>query len=770
MLVKSRKPEMSPVLSLVEPKESVSKVINHILSPEQQKIGILFITTFPPRECGIATYTQDLILTLNKSFGESFNIKICALASESENHTYPQKVTHILHTDQKTSYQKLADDINNNPLINVVVLQHEFGLYGQHGQELINMLHQIQKPVVIVFHTVLPYPNLLHIKMVRALSVSADRLIVMTKNSLEILSRDYEISKSKIEVIPHGTHLVVHEDKDTLKAKYGLTGKKVLSTFGFLGSGKNIETTLAALPEIISFEPDTVFLIIGKTHRSTILREGESYRDMLKERITTLGLQDHVRFVNAFLPLSELLECLQLTDIYLFTSKDPNQAVSGTFVYAISCGCPIISTPIPHATEVLGKDAGVIIDFCAPDQLAASAILLLENENFRNTLSMNGLHQIASTAWENSAISHAVLFGNLLHDRFPLHYNLPEINLSHIKKMTTDIGIIQFSKINIPDLETGYTLDDNARALIAICQHYKMTLDPDDLRYIKTYFYFIKRCFQKEGDFLNYVDKNLVFTTQNGETNLEDCNGRSIWSLGYLLSIGDLLPKSLLTDVHDLFDASIKRATKIHSTRSMAFIIKGLYFANTFLPDETYKLLIFVLAKRLVNMFLHESNPSWLWYESYLTYGNSTIPEAMLCAYLSTGEEIYKETAEITFDFLLSKTFYGHQMKVISNQTWMYKDKKMSDYTPGGEQPIDVAYTVLALKRFAEVFKNKGYQEKMKQSFQWFLGKNHLHQIMYNPRTGGCYDGLEEHNVNLNQGAESTVSYLMARLAIVGLY
>ncbi len=169
-------------------------------------------------------------------------------------------------------------------------------------------------------------------------------------------------------------------------------------------------------------------------------------------------------------------------------------------------------------------------------------------------------------------------------------------------------------------------------------------------------------------------------------------------------------------------------------------------------------------------MFLHESNPSWLWYESYLTYGNSTIPEDMLCAYLATGEEIYKETAETSFDFLLPKTFYGHQMKVISNQTWMYKDKKMPDYTPGGEQPIDVAYTVLALKRFAEVFKNKGYQEKMKQSFQWFLGKNHLHQIMYNPRTGGCYDGLEEHNVNLNQGAESTVSYLMARLAIIGLY
>ncbi len=297
-----------------------------------------------------------------------------------------------------------------------------------------------------------------------------------------------------------------------------------------------------------------------------------------------------------------------------------------------------------------------------------------------------------------------------------------------------------------------------------------MTSDPEDFTLMMVYYNFIKRCFQKEGNFLNYVDKNLTFTTQNDETNLEDSNGRAIWSLGYLLTAGHLLPQNVVTDVLTLFNKSIEKATKIHSTRSMALIIKGLYYANAHFPDETYNLLIFVLAKRLENMYFHESDSSWLWYESYLTYGNSIIPEAMLCAYLATGNPSYKDTAEKTFDFLLSKTFYGNQMKVISNQTWMHKDKKITGNIPGGEQPIDVAYTILALKKFGEVFKNKGYQEKMKQSFQWFLGKNHLHQIMYNPCTGGCYDGLEENNVNLNQGAESTVSYLMARMAIEGMY
>ncbi len=703
---------------------------------------------------------------LGNSFGESFRITVCALASQTENHSYSSKVSHILYTDQSASFQKLAVDINSSHQIDLVVLQHEFGLFGKYGQELVTMLNQIKKPVVIAFHTVLPNPDSFQKKLVQQMSQFSKKLIVMTQNSSEILHRNYEINKSKIEVIPHGTHLVAHEDKDQLKSKYGLTGKKVLSTFGFLGSGKNIETTLAALPEIIIAEPDTLFLIIGKTHPSTIINEGENYRDFLIERINALGLQDHVRFVNAFLPLPELLEYLQLTDIYLFTSKDPNQAVSGTFVYAISCGCPIISTPIPHATEVLGKDAGVIIDFCSPDQLACAAIRLLKDETFRQTLSMNGLHQIASTAWENSAISHAVLFGDLVHNRFHLKYHLPEVNLSHIKKMTTDIGIIQFSKINSPDLETGYTLDDNARALIAITQHYKMTSDPEDFTLMMVYYNFIKRCFQKEGNFLNYVDKNLTFTTQNDETNLEDSNGRAIWSLGYLLTAGHLLPQNVVTDVLTLFNKSIEKATKIHSTRSMAFIIKGLYYANAHFPDETYNLLIFVLAKRLENMYFHESDSSCLWYD--LTYGNSIIPEAMLCAYLATGNPSYKDTAEKTFDFLLSKTFYGYQMKVISNQNGCTKIKKYRQYP--GEQPIDVAYTILALKKFGEVFKNKGYQEKMKQSFQWFLGKNHLHQIMYNPCTGGCYDGLEENNVNLNQGAESTVSYLMARMAIEGMY
>ncbi|HMK06358.1 MAG TPA: glycosyltransferase, partial [Flavobacterium sp.] len=371
---------------------------------------ILLISSYPPRECGIATYSQDLIKALNNQFSNSFNIRICALASENEKHIYPEEVKHILDTDRTESYIRLAQEINTNTSIQIVMVQHEFGLFRTNEADFRNFLSALIKPVMLVFHTVLPRPDDRLRQNVEQLAKMAQGIVVMTHTSAEILSRDYDVPEEKVSVIGHGTHLVEHTDKNILKAKFGLKGKKVLSTFGLLSSGKSIETTLNALPVIIKENPDAVFLIIGKTHPGVVKHEGEAYREMLEEKIEALQLQDNVRFVNRFLTLSELLEYLQMTDIYLFTSKDPNQAVSGTFSYAISCACPIISTPIPHAMEVLKDDTGIIIDFGNSEQLATEVNLLLQNEEKRNTISLNGLHKIVPNAWENSALAHAALF------------------------------------------------------------------------------------------------------------------------------------------------------------------------------------------------------------------------------------------------------------------------------------------------------------------------------------------------------------------------
>ena len=732
---------------------------------------ILFITSYPPRECGIATYSQDLIEALKDKFSHSFKVSICPLESDNEKHDYTEEIKYTLNTDVPDAFEMLSKVINENEAIRMIMIQHEFGFFAKRESSFNDFLASVTKPIVIVFHTVLPNPNDALKAQVKQICNIAESIVVMTHFSEEILLRDYNINQEKITVIPHGTHLVSNSDVDLLKFKYNVSDKKVLSTFGLLSSGKSIETTLDALPAIVLQYPDVLFLVIGKTHPSVVKQEGEKYRNMLEAKVAEMKLEHHVKFINHFLPLHDLLEYLQLTDIYLFTSKDRNQAVSGTFSYAISCGCPVISTPIPHAREVLGKDAGVIVDFENPLQLSNAVITLLKDEKLRKSISSNGLHRMASTAWENSAIAHAMLFEKIGTKQICLYYNSPKVNLKHVKKMTTHFGMIQFATISQPDIDSGYTLDDNARAMVSICQHYELTKDVDDLEYINKYFQFIKYCLQNEGSFLNYVDGKEEFTEQNQSTNLEDANGRAIWALGYLISISYLIPqesKFIMQDAEDTLKKALQNVDNIHSTRAMAFIIKGIYYSNTFNWSEDNSEIIRHFANRLVQMYRHESETEWRWFESYLTYANSILPEAMLCAWLASGNRLYKDIAKLSFDFLLSKIFKDGRIKVISNKGWLKKKESGTNKKEiiGGEQPIDVAYTILALSKFYEVFKDANYEQKMETAFNWFLGANHLHQIIYNPCTGGCYDGLEENYVNLNQGAESTISYLMARLTI----
>lgn len=752
--------------------------------------GILILTSYPPRECGIATYSQDLLKALDNKFSNSFSLKVCALEAGTNEYTYPDEVKYVLDTTDAGQYIELANTINRDNSIMFVVIQHEFGFFQEAGEEAFpQFLYTLTKSAVLVFHTVLPKPDAALKEKVSRLAAACDALVVMTKTSQKILKDDYGIPTQKVEVIAHGTHLVPHLDKDALKEKHGLTSRKVLSTFGLLSSGKSIETTLDSLPAIIESNPDALFLVIGKTHPSVVKSEGEKYRDLLEAKVEALSLQSHVKFINRYLPLQDLLEYLQMTDIYLFTSKDRHQAVSGTFSYAMSCGCPIISTPIPHAKEVLRQNTGILVDFQSPQQLADAVNRLMGDELLRSAFSTSTLQRIAPTSWENSAIAHASLFQKIAgplpsengskykttrpfsqsafpNQKISLEYRMPVLNLAHVLEMTTEVGMIQFSKINQPDLDSGYTLDDNARALIALLMHYEWSGDRADLRLIRTYLNFIEFCQQPTGDFLNYVDSERNFTPQNNETNLSDSNGRAIWALGYLVSKSAILPADILAKAENVMQRVLPVMDAMHSTRSMAFSIKGLYYFNQEKQLPAVLRLIQLFGDRLLQMYRHESEHNWKWYEDYLTYANAILPEAMLCAWQATGNPVYKETAKASLDFLLSLTFKDGRIKVISNIGWMHKGQEPLPLVKGAEQPIDIAYTVLALERFYDVFKDEACSQKMAVAFNWFLGNNHLRQIIYNPCTGGCYDGLEERNVNLNQGAESTLSYLMARMCM----
>jgi hypothetical protein len=322
--------------------------------------------------------------------------------------------------------------------------------------------------------------------------------------------------------------------------------------------------------------------------------------------------------------------------------------------------------------------------------------------------------------------------------------------------------MVQFSNINHPDIESGYTLDDNARALIVLCMHYEATGSFTDLALIRRYLNFIKFCQQPEGDFLNYVDKNKQFTDQN-LTNLDDPNGRAVWALGFVISNKSVLPAELVITAWEILQNALCHLENIHSARAMAFAVKGLYYAYSQGKLDQHKSIAIKLANRLVEMYKHESSEEWQWYESYLTYANSVLPEALLCAWQMTGDWQYRNIARKSFDFLLSKTFNDKEIKVISNRKWLNKGAEPAEF---GEQPIDVAYTLMALSRFYDELYYPEYLRKMNIAFSWFSGNNRLHHIVYNPCTGGCFDGLEETHVNINQGAESTVSFLMARMTV----
>lgn len=725
---------------------------------------IVCITTYPPRQCGIATFSDDLIRSVHQKFGESYSVKVCAIESSSEQHTYNNIVKYKLNTSEKSDFTSLAYAINNDDDIRAILIEHEFGLFKENETEFLTMLGRIKKPVILVFHTVLSQPPAILREYVRQVAMACKMIVVMTQTSSQILQQQYQIDANHLMVIPHGTHLVAHQDKKTLKRKYGLSGRRILSTFGLLSAGKSIETTLDALPSITNKNPTVLFLIIGKTHPSVVKAEGEKYRKMLEAKVTSLHLENHVRFINAYLELPTLLEYLQLTDIYLFTSCDPNQAVSGTFVYALSCGCPIIATPIPHARELLSDNSGLIFNFRDSVKLAGTTNRLLADEGLRAKIRISGLQKIMATAWENSAIAHTLLFHQITENTEPLQYALPPVNTTHIRRMSQHFGIIQFSKGNRPNLETGYTLDDNARALTATCEAYHLTKEAALKKHIRGYLDFIAYCQQDDGSFLNYVDKYHAFTSHNEKVSLDDSNGRAVYALGHFIAHGNLFPKQWVLDAQQIFLHALPCLYPIRSPRSIAFILKGLCdYSRIYSSDDNISTLIRLLADRLVAYYKQHRASEWHWFEASLTYDNSVLPESLLYAFRTIGDEAYKKTAKESFDFLLNLLFNGKYIQVISNNGWLLKGEESERY---GEQPIDVASTVMALSTFYEEFQDVTYLTRRTYAFNWFLGNNHLHQIVYNPATGGCYDGLEEYNVNLNQGSESSVCYLLARLTM----
>lgn len=708
---------------MIQPKEHIQISKNKELI-NQDTYRVLFISTYPSRECGLATFSKDLIESIRDKFHQSCEIDVCAIDHSEALTAYTFPVKYILHADKKQQYSAFAQQLNNEKNYDCIFLQHEFGLFrGDYGSFILDFLKDIKIPVITTFHTVLPNPTLERKNVVQGLIYYSSGIVCMTKDSAKILVNSYGCPETKITIIPHGTHLLSLKSADKLKHKFGFPGRKTVSTFGLLSSGKSIETGLYSIAKTKESHPEILYLIIGKTHPEIIKHEGEKYREKLEALIEELNIRDHVIFVNEFVERKKLQEYLQATDIYLFTSNDPFQAVSGTFSYAMACGCPIISTRIPQAEDMLGS-AGILVDFNAPEQMSIAMDSLLKDDERLKEMKRNALQQIRPSAWQNVAIQHMELIKN--HSEKELHaiqFSIPDYNLSHFFNTTNEIGIVQFSQAETPQLSSGYTVDDNARALIALVEYYELTKDRRVLTLIATHFDFLVDMQQCNGAFLNYRNHAGKLTDQNYQEDLDDANGRAIWAFGFLFSKNVLFQGIYLEKIKQVISDVEGKIRRMKSPRAISFSIKGLVHYNTVLKSPEMDQLIIALADRLISLFEQNQKEDHPWFEAKITYANSVIPEALLHAYRISGIKHFKTVAIKSFDYLCSILFQPEHFRVISNQTW-YEPGKTS--ATEGEQPIDVAYTIIALSEFYICFGNYDYLTRMTRAFEWYLGRNQL--------------------------------------------
>ena len=544
------------------------------MKKRKNKKSVLYFGTFPPRECGIATFTKDLVTAMDKKFNPTMKSEILAINDNGSNiYNYNKKVSFQIDETNIKSYVNVANKINDREDIKIVCIQHEFGLFGGlYGDYLLKFLDSIKKPVSITFHSVIPKPDKKRKELIRAIFEKVNAVIVLAKDSIRIFKEDYGLNTDKVYFIPHGVPQAPLNCKE-LKEKLNLKNRIILSTFGLLSSGKGIEYVIQALPNIVKKYPEVLYLIIGETHPQVRKKEGESYRNKLRQLVNELGLKNNVKFYNKYLTLKEIVEYLCATDIYISPALDKNQIVSGTLSYALGCGKAIISTPSLYAEEVLCNKRGILVDFQNPRSMEKAIGDILSNNRLRESLEKNAYKLGRKMVWPNVAANYLRVFNKITKLREDIVKRYPLIKLSPIIDLTDDTGIIQHAKHSIPDRKTGYTLDDNARALIVATKYYNLTKSKKSLNLINKYLSFIHYVQKENGMFHNLLGYDKKFLDEQGS---EDSFGRALWACGYV--IASKLNDNIKATAKFVFDNSIRSIHQIRSLRAKAFLIIGLYY------------------------------------------------------------------------------------------------------------------------------------------------------------------------------------------------
>ncbi len=739
-------------------------------------LKVAFISTYPPRRCGIATYTADLtdnfrkIYSEGQSNGEQNYFEVIALNNTPQGYQYDREVSFHIRDQHRGDYQRAADFINVSP-IDVVCLQHEFGIFGgEDGSYIIHLLRSLKKPVVTTFHTILAEPTPGQKKTFTRICELSTLVVVQAQMAVRLLEQVYDVPASKIVMIPHGAPDVPFLDSSFYKDRFQAEGRTLLLTFGLLGPNKGIEYAIAALEKVAGKYPEVLYIVLGATHPEIKRRYGEQYRHQLEQLVREKGLQKQITFYNQYVSLERLIEFLVATDIYLTPYVNKDQITSGTLAYALACGKVIVSTPYWYAQELLADGRGCLVPFRDSEALADKLIELLGDEAMRSRMRKLSYQYGRKMIWREVARNYAAAFEKAL-----LEYSsvgkksvqslavtesavLPEIRLNHLRAMTDDTGLFQHALYTVPNRGHGYCIDDNARALIVTVMNWRLFKDEQICPLFRTYLSFLLDAYNRDaGRMRNFLSYQRRWQEEVGS---EDSHGRSIWALGYTIAYPP--DDSLLGLITRLFKQLLLPVDSFISPRAWAFTIIGaLYYLKRFGGDPEVRKLLVNLSGQLCQQFSEYATEEWFWLEEIVTYDNARIPQALIGAGSYLQEQQILQTGLCALNWLISiqTNPAGGQLSLVGNNGWY---RRGGEKAPFDQQPLDAAAMVAACTQAYLATGEPRWQIAMDWSFNWFFGNNDTHQTLYDFSSGGCYDGLMPGGVNMNQGGESTLSLLLA--------
>ena len=739
---------------------------------------IAIVGNYLPRICGIATFTSDLSEALAHKLPNPENVIAIAMDDIEEGYDYPERVKFEIRENVLRDYINATDFLNLNQ-IDMVILQHEYGIFGgKDGVHIIHMLKNLKIPTIITLHTVLSKPSGEQRAIIQELAKYSQKFVVMAHKAKEILNDIYKIPNSMISIIAHGIPDIPFVDPYFYKDKFGLEDKRVILTFGLIGPSKGIEFMIEALPKIIKKHNNTIYIILGVTHPSLLRTHGEEYRHFLLRKVKNLDLEDYVQFHNKFVDIEILTEYLIATDIYMTPYLSKEQITSGTLAYAVGAGNAVVSTPYLYAEELLANGRGRLVPFRDSESISEEINELLSNEHKRNTIRKKAYLHGRAMVWKEVAERYLRIVGEVFEQRTaypgPLKVSdpiakiideLPLINLHHFQVLTDDTGILQHSFFTIPNRENGYTLDDNARALVVSCMYHNLRKDDQIIRPIKIYLAFIYHAFNyTKKRFRNFMSYDRTWLEEIGS---EDAHARALWGLGVAVNNA---PNQAIRDMATrLFGDAVAVVESFTSPRAWSFAIHGAYqYLKIFGGDARVRKIQEILAEKLYTLYKDNFKPEWPWFEDKLSYANANLSHGLIIA----GQRISRldmfDAGISSLEWLIEKQISPEgYMSIIGNKNWNTKNGDKSKFD---QQPIETMNLIIACSTVFRFTGDKKWVDNARKCFSWFLGQNDLGVQLYNYQTGGCKDGLQSQGANANEGAESTLAWLISLITMYKLF